>query len=46
MTEPNIHLNPDCRGGKHRACNGDGWDVIADAPTPCECGCHNAESAL
>jgi hypothetical protein len=41
------HLNPDCRDGKHRNCAGDkksAWCVIEDAPTECECDCH--EQAL
>lgn len=33
-------MNPDCREGKHKACNGDGWSAWIDAPIPCPCECH------
>lgn len=33
-------MNPDCRDGKHKACNGDGWDFETDEPAPCPCSCH------
>lgn len=33
-------MNPDCRDGKHDACNGDGWDHDTDEPVPCPCDCH------
>jgi hypothetical protein len=33
-------MNPDCRDGKHAACQGDGWDHDADEPTDCPCPCH------
>lgn len=36
----NMIRNPDCRDGKHPACNGDAWDFDRDSPTPCECPCH------
>ena len=32
--------SPDWRGGKHRACLGDSWDVDADRTCPCGCECH------
>lgn len=38
-------VSPDCQTGKHRACNGDSWDMEADAPAPCPCECgHLAEA--
>lgn len=40
MNETNGPLNPDCRDGKHRACNGDAWDMAKDAPAECACTCH------
>ncbi len=36
-------MNPDCRDGKHRACDGSGWDTTTDAPTTCRCPCHTKE---
>lgn len=33
-------LSPDCRDGKHRACDGAGWNVTEDKPTDCPCECH------
>lgn len=33
-------MNPDCRDGKHRACDGSGWDEEADQPIRCPCDCH------
>lgn len=36
----NLSLNPDCKGGKHPACNGDAWDFDMDEPTTCQCPCH------
>lgn len=35
-------MNPDCRDGKHDACNGDGWD--GEQIIPCVCPCHHDES--
>ena len=36
-------LSPDCRAGKHHACNGDGGiDDVKDEILPCACGCHEA----
>jgi hypothetical protein len=34
-------LSPDCKVGKHDACNKDAWDMIEDVPAECECECHN-----
>jgi hypothetical protein len=34
------HLNPDCDQGKHAACAGDAWDLVADELTTCDCECH------
>lgn len=33
-------LSPDCKVGKHPACNEDAWDLEADAPAVCSCDCH------
>lgn len=33
-------LSPDCKAGKCRACTGDAWDHVADAPAVCPCECH------
>lgn len=33
-------IGPDCREGKHRACDGGAWDDFRDIPTACQCGCH------
>lgn len=38
-------MNPDCRDGKHAACNGDGWDYDADEPVRCRCACHAGPSS-
>lgn len=35
-----IQTNPECAAGKHRNCNGVGWDVDADRPADCPCSCH------
>jgi hypothetical protein len=35
-----VRVNPDCKTGKHDACNGDAWDTIRDAVTECPCTCH------
>ena len=35
-----VLLNPDCRDGKHRSCNGAGWDLTNDIGTDCPCNCH------
>lgn len=32
-------MNPDCRDGKHDACNGDGWD--GENVISCVCPCHH-----
>lgn len=34
---------PDCQAGKHRACDGRGFDLVADEVIRCGCGCHGAE---
>ncbi len=36
----NTPINPDCRDGKHDACNDDAWDAVRDAATDCTCTCH------
>ena len=40
MTDICIHLSPDCRDGKCRACVGDAWCHDEDARVVCECECH------
>lgn len=37
-----VLINSDCSEGKHRACDGRGWDVDADQHAPCPCSCHGA----
>jgi hypothetical protein len=37
-------VSPDCWAGKHRACDGAGWDMDLDQPAPCQCPCHTAPS--
>lgn len=34
--------NPECRDGKHRNCDGHGWDIDADTAVRCPCHCHSA----
>lgn len=33
-------LGPDCRDGKHRACDGSAWDEARDEVMSCRCECH------
>ena len=33
-------MNPECRDGKHRNCDAQGWNLSADAPCVCPCACH------
>lgn len=33
-------INPDCKVGKHAACNEDAWDDVTDQPARCLCTCH------
>lgn len=41
LTSPrSVQVNPDCKAGKHDACNGDAWDTVKDAVTECPCTCH------
>lgn len=40
LLPPNVLVNPDCKAGKHDACNGDAWDTVQDAVTECPCTCH------
>lgn len=35
-------VNPECAEGKHRNCDGSGWDLVADVPCDCPCRCHDA----
>lgn len=40
------HVSPDCREGKHRACNGghdSAWCYVRDATTRCACDCHEPD---
>jgi hypothetical protein len=32
-----VQLCPECRAGKHRNCDGTGWDIDADERVPCPC---------
>lgn len=42
---PSTVIGPDCRDGKHRACDGRGFDIVADEIITCVCTCHGAEEA-
>ena len=33
-------VGPDCREGKHRACDGRGFDPVGDRIIRCSCDCH------
>lgn len=35
-------VGPDCRDGKHRACDGRALDVTTDQIVGCACPCHQA----
>ena len=35
-------VNPECAEGKHRNCDGSGWDLAIDASAECPCRCHDA----
>lgn len=35
---------PDCREGKHGACDGRGFDLVCDEVIDCACPCHEAEA--
>jgi hypothetical protein len=35
-----VTVNPECRSGKHRNCDGYGWHQDEDQPAPCPCDCH------
>lgn len=35
-----LDIGPDCREGKHRACDGRGFDLVADVVIRCACTCH------
>lgn len=43
-TEPfgfdRVHISPDCRDEKHRACIGRAWSVVLDDEVLCDCTCH------
>lgn len=34
-------MNPECKQGKHRNCDGSGWDHEHDCPAMCTCTCHD-----
>ena len=34
-------MNPECRDGKHRNCNTEGWDEYEDEASNCPCDCHD-----
>lgn len=35
-----MDISPDCRDGNCTKCDGIAWDLVADAPTSCECPHH------
>lgn len=35
-----ILIGPDCRDGKHTACDGRAWNNETDQPADCGCTCH------
>jgi hypothetical protein len=35
-----MNISPDCRDGNCTKCDGVAWDLVADAPTDCECPHH------
>ena len=35
-----MNIGPDCHEGKHRACDGRGFDPVADEIIECACTCH------
>lgn len=37
-------MNPECRAGKHRNCDGKGWRDDLDDIGPCRCSCHEKAS--
>ena len=41
MTDP---IGPDCRAGKHPACDGRALDEATDDITDCTCHCHPRET--
>lgn len=38
------HIGPDCRDGKHPACDGRAWNNETDQPADCGCTCHKENS--
>jgi hypothetical protein len=39
-------MDPDCRDGKHRNCDGMAWSNELDRPAPCSCRCHNRVASV
>lgn len=37
---PHIPPSPDCKAGKHAACDGKAWDFANDREAHCLCDCH------
>jgi hypothetical protein len=35
-----IEMNPECRDGKCKNCDGVGWNLEKDEPGDCPCQCH------
>ena len=33
-------MNPECKQGKHRNCDGTAWDDDTDELASCRCTCH------
>lgn len=38
-------FGPDCRDGKHPACDGRAWDDASDEVAACACRCHEKAAA-
>ena len=38
-----VHISPDCREEKHRACIGRAWSDQVEDEVPCDCTCHAEE---
>lgn len=39
-----VLVSPECRDGKHRDCDDEGWDVEPDKHALCPCRCHESEA--
>jgi hypothetical protein len=36
-----LPVDPDCQGGKHKACLGETYDELLDKWVECGCPCHS-----